>query len=597
MTDVQGAAAGGGAAPGLPDLTVAALRAARRRAQLDPVDLAERAHAAATAHAGATSAWIELVDRDWLLSRARELVEDGCELPLYGVPFAIKDNIDLAGVPTTAACPPFSYLPQRSAAAVRRLMAAGALPIGKTNLDQFATGLVGTRSPYGACSSVFDPRRVSGGSSSGSAVAVAAGVVSLALGTDTAGSGRVPAAFNGVVGVKPTRGLVSTAGVVPACASLDCVSVFAGDADGGRRALAVLAGYDPADARSRAARPGAGRAAGAPLRIAVPAAEQLADLDAASAAAWERTVADAAGVADAVVEIDLAPFLAAGRLLYGGPWVAERFSVAGDTLRRGGPGIDPVVRDIVLAGARWTAADAYSAQTELARLHALASEAWSVADVLLLPTAPTHPTHDEVAADPVGVNQRLGAFTTFANLLDLCAVAVPAGFRADGLPFGVTLLAPAFEDAALLDLAGRWPANAETVELVVCGAHLRGMPLNGQLVASGATFVRATTTAPVYRLLALPGGPPQRPGLIRAASGQASGAIAAEVWRLTPAALGRLVATLPAPLVIGTVELAGGATSPGFLCEPHAEVGAEDITAWGGWRPYYDGGGRGLSRP
>ena len=547
----------------------------------DPVAAAERAHAAAVEHAEASGAWISLVDRDWLLARAGEVAAG---LPLAGVPFAIKDNIDLEGVPTTAACPPFAYVPERSAAAVRRLMAAGALPIGKTNLDQFATGLVGTRSPYGSCASVADPTRISGGSSSGSGVAVGAGVVPLALGTDTAGSGRVPAAFNGVVGVKPTRGLVSAAGVVPACRSLDCVSVFAADVELGRRALAALAGPDRDDAYSRAAQAPSARRAGAPLRIGVPGA--LTDLEPAAAEAWSRALAAAAEVGDELVEIDLEPFLEAGRLLYGGPWVAERYAVAGETLARGGRGIDPVVRDIVLAGHDWTAVEAFRALEQLAALRTRADATWDAVDALLLPTAPFHPTHAEVAADPIGVNARLGAYTTFANLLDLCAVAIPAGPRADGLPFGVTLLAPAFHDAALLDLAARWPAPAEEFDLVVCGAHLRGMPLNPQLLELGARFVRATATAPVYRLVALPGGPPARPGLVRADEGDR---ILVEVWRLGAAALGRLTATVPAPLAIGTVALADGGAAPGFLCESYATGSAEDITAWGGWRAYCEG--------
>jgi allophanate hydrolase len=554
----------------------------------DPVAVAERAHAAAVEHAETSGAWISLVDRDWLLERAGELAAGPSDLPLHGVPFGIKDNIDLEGLPTTAACPPFAYRPERSAAAVRRLMAAGALPLGKTNLDQFATGLVGTRSPYGPCSSVADPSRVAGGSSSGSGVAVGAGVVPLALGTDTAGSGRVPAAFNGVVGVKPTRGLVSTAGVVPACRSLDCVSVFSAGVELGRRALAVLAGVDFDDAYSRPARAQSGWA-GAPVRIGVPGAACLDTLEPAGAEAWSRVVAAAAAIADEVVEVDLDPFLETGRLLYDGPWVAERYAVAGEWLARGGPGIDPAVREIVLGGRAWSAVDVFRAQEQLAGLRQWADATWLGIDTLLLPTAPFHPTHADVAADPIGVNARLGTFTTFANLLDLCAVAVPAGTRSDGLPFGVTLLAPAFHDTALLDLAARWPAQDAGVELVVCGAHLRGMPLNGQLLELGARFVRATATAPVYRLVALPGGPPQRPGLIRTAEGEEGRPIDVEVWRLDAAALGRLTASVPAPLAIGTVALADAAAAPGFLCESYAAAGAEDITAWGGWRAYCEG--------
>jgi allophanate hydrolase len=552
---------------------VASLHAAYRSGTLSPTEVAEEVHAAAVAHAEATAAWISVVDRDRLLGWARELEAGPRDLPLYGVPVAVKDNIDVAGVPTTAACPSFAYVPDRSATAVRRLRAAGALVIGKTNLDQFATGLVGTRSPYGACASVFDPERVAGGSSSGSAVAVADGIVPVALGTDTAGSGRVPAAFNGIVGVKPTRGLISAAGVVPACRSLDCVSVFAADVDGGRRVLAVLAGPDVADPYSRAAAP-FGQRSGAPLRIGVP--ERLDALDAPSAAAWERTVEQAAAAADAVVPVDLDPFLEAGRLLYAGPWLAERRAVV-EACAEGD--LDPSVRSAVASGARWSAADVFRAQETLAALAARTAETWAGIDVLLVPTAPTHPTLAEVAADPLGVNDRLGTFTTFANLLDLCAVALPATPRPDGMPFGVTLLAPAFADAALLDLAARWPPP--TVELAVCGAHMRGLELNGELVAVGARFVRATATAPSYRLYALPGG--ERPGLVRSPEGAA---IDVEVWRLDTAGLGSLLARIPAPLGIGTVDLANGASALGFLCEAHAAADARDITTHGGWRAY-----------
>ena len=490
--------------------------------------------------------------------------------PLHGVRVAVKDNIDVAGLPTTAACPSFAYAPERSAAAVRRLEAAGARIVGKTNMDQFATGLVGTRSPYGACSSVFDSSHVAGGSSSGSAVAVASGEVELALGTDTAGSGRVPAALNGIVGVKPTRGLVGTTGVVPACRSLDCVSVFARTVHDARRALALLAGADPEDPYSRGARQ---RPPALRLRLGVPFSV---DIDDAAAGAWEAAVA--AAPVDEIVEIDLEPFLAAGRMLYAGPWLAERYAAVGHALDA--PDVDPVVREVIGGGAGWSAADAFRGREVLAALGVHAARAWEAVDALLVPTVPCHPTHAEVAADPIGVNERLGTYTTFANLLDLCAVALPVGLRSDGLPFGVTLLAPAFGDAALLDLAGRWPLAGE-VELAVCGAHMRGMPLNGQLLALGARFVRATATVPSYRLYALAGG--ERPGLVRAPDGAA---ISVEVWRLPAAALGALMTAVPAPLAIGTVELVDGSAPCGFLCESYAVADARDITLHGSWQAY-----------
>lgn len=589
------AAAAPAAAAALPELSLPALAAAYRRGELTPAALARLAHAAAEESA-ATCAWIALVPLERLLARAAALERrDAGELPLYGVPFAVKDCIDVAGLETTAGCPGFARIADRSATVVERLEAAGALLVGKTNLDQFSTGLVGTRTPYGAPSSTWSDEHVSGGSSSGSAVVVARGLVAFAVGTDTAGSGRVPAAFNGVTGYKPTRGLLSTAGIVPACRSLDCPSVFARDAADARRVAAVAAGPDARDPRSRVAgAPGmpVAPATGLARRIAVPRAGALAGLlEPAAAAAWEAARERAREVADALVEVDVAPLLAAGRLLYEGPWLAERHAAVGALVADGLEGVDPVVRAVVGAGAHVTAAGVFDGQERLAALRAAASGVWEQADVLLLPTAPGHPTHAAVAADPIGANAALGRFTTFANLLDLCAVAVPAGARADGLPFGVQLLAPAFADRALLDLAARWPAGparpGAELRLVVCGAHLSGMPLAGELLARGARLEGPARTAPRYRLYALPGGPPRRPGLVRTAGEGA--AIEVEVWRLGAAALGDVVAGIPAPLGIGTVELADGRALPGFLCEGHALADAVDVTAHGGWRAYLSG--------
>jgi allophanate hydrolase len=511
--------------------------------------------------------------------------------PLHGLQFAIKDNIDLAGYPTTAACPDLAEKPaQRSAEAVARLLDAGAVPVGKTNMDQFATGLVGTRSPYGACHSVASAEHVSGGSSSGSAIAVAAGLVPLALGTDTAGSGRVPAAFNGIVGAKPTRGLVSTRGVLPACRSLDCVSVFTRTVGAARDALDVLVAADPDDPWSRSRPPVPPSGVAARMRVlAVP--EHLPDLDPPHRLAWDRALARARTVAAQVVTVDIGPFLDAARLLYEGPWLAERWHAFGHLLD--GPGVDPTVRGIVSPGRDLLAAEVFAAADRLAALRRRTEPMWADVDALLLPVTPGHPTLAEVAADPVGVNSRLGTYTNFVNLLDLCAVALPAGERDDGLPFGVQLLAPAFADEPLLDLAARWageperlaPAPAGETLLAVCGAHLTGLPLNPQLVRLGARLRWRARTAGGYRMFRLPGPGLPRPGLVRTGDGPAGG-LPVEVWQLSHQALGALLGAVPAPLGFGPVELDDGAAVTGFLAPTEAVAGALDVTAAGGWRAY-----------
>jgi len=514
--------------------------------------------------------------------------------PLAGLPFAIKDTIDLHGVPTTAGVPLPHPAAARSAPAVQRLIDAGAVPVGKTHLDQLATGLVGTRNPAGACHCITDATLVSGGSSSGSGVAVAAGVVPLALGTDTAGSGRVPAAFQGLVGLKPTRGLIPTLGVVPACPSLDCVTTLTRTVAAARAALSVLAGPDPVDPWSRPAPHrlplGVAERAGV---IAVPAGDL--DLDPADRELWAEALVRARAIADAVVEVDVEPFLAAARLLYEGPWVAERYAAFGHLLHPDGPHLDPVVRAIVLAGAELSAEAAFRGIHRLAELTAATAPLWQHADALLLPTTPGHPTLAAVAADPVGVNARLGTFTNGVNLLDLCAVAVPSGHRPGGVPYGVQLIAPAFADGPLLDLAARWcdepveeaPLEPGRVRLAVVGAHLSGLPLNGQLLDGGGRLHRRTRTAPGYRLFALPGGPPARPALVR--PGRASvgkGAVAVEVWDLAAAGIGALADTIPAPLGLGRLTLADGSDVLGFVADGLGVEGAQDITSYGGWRAY-----------
>ncbi|MGI6876371.1 allophanate hydrolase [Amycolatopsis sp. 3B14] len=522
-------------------------------------------------------AFISLLDEDRVQSTS-----DG---PLAGIPFAVKDNIDIAGVPTTGGCPARDTPATETAFAVQRLLDRGAVPIGKTNLDQFATGLVGTRSPYGACHSVFSPAHVSGGSSSGSAVAVALGVVPFALGTDTAGSGRVPAAFNGLVGVKPTRGLVSTRGLLPACPSLDCITTLTRTVAEARPVLDALVAFDEADPWSRPAPallpPGVARR----MRvIAVP--DGPLDLDPEHEAAWQAALAHAARVAH-VVRVDVTPFLAAARLLYEAAFVAERLAAFGHLLD--GPGVDPTVRSIVRGADRYSGADAFAGLHELARLRRLAERAFTGADALLLPVTPGHPTLAEVAADPVGVNTRLGTFTNMANLLDLCAVAVPAGSRADGLPFGVQLLAPAFADGPLLDLAARW--TGETVAppatrtlLAVAGAHLSGQPANVDLVRLGGVLHSRARTGPGHRVYTVD-GPFPRPGLLHTGDGPADG-IELEVWDLPEAAIGALLPTIAPPLHLGPLTLDDGSTVLGFVADTSCAAPARDITAYGGWRAY-----------
>ena len=550
--------------------------------------------------------WIELLSRERVAEFASQLKPaERAAQPLFGVPFAIKDNIDLAGVPTTCACPEFAYTPSRSATVVERLLAAGAIPIGKTNMDQFATGLVGTRSPYGACESVFDERSIAGGSSSGSGVAVASGMVAFSLGTDTAGSGRVPAACNHIVGMKPTKGLLSTRGVFPACRSLDCVSIFAGSSGDAHLILEAAAAPDEEDPFSRTAAP---FAISESFRFGVPARELLKFFgDREAEALFDEAAARLERIGGARVEFDYTPFLEAATLLYAGPWVAERRHALGEFFTRRGEAIDPTVRSIIAGADRYDAVAAFEGAYRLQALAAAARREWKKMDVMLLPTAGTTYTIAEVKADPVQLNSNLGYYTNFVNLLDLAAVAVPAGFRpGNGLPFGVTLIAPAFSDNALLALADQLhkalggamgktggriedqpgvPRQTGEIHLAVVGAHLAGQPLNHQLTSRGARLVRSIRTARNYRLFALANTSPPKPGLVRVSDAAGEG-IEVEVWALAPAAFGSFVAEVPAPMTIGSVQLADGSTVKSFLCEPAALEGASEITHFGGWRAF-----------
>ena len=536
--------------------------------------------------------WITLHDEADVLVAAKEVerrVDGGERLPLAGLVVAVKDNIDVAGLPTTAACPSYAYLPPASATAVRRLTDAGALVLGKTNLDQFATGLVGTRSPYGAVRHAHRPDRISGGSSSGSAVAVALGIADFALGTDTAGSGRVPAALHGLVGLKPTLGLVPNTGVVPAARSYDCVTVFAGTLTLAQRAIAVMAGPDPLDPTSRDWPASVRLAAGAQPRVAVPDAAGLAPLSEEARSAFGAVV-ERLRVGGAAVEvIDVEPFLRAAKLLYEGALVAERYAAVGEFVAGGSADLDPTVASIILAAGRLPAHRLAADQERLDRHKLEAAAALEGFDALLLPTTTGHPTIAEVAADPVAVNSRMGTYTNFVNLLDLAAVAVPGG-SADGSPFGVTVVSRAFDDQVAIDIAARLtgeqaeePLPPTGTDLVVFGAHLRGQPLNGQLTSLGARFAGPVRTAPEYRMVALPTEPP-KPGILRAASGGA--ALAGERWTLSPAALGRFLAALPAPMSLGMISLADGGSALGFQCDPVAAASGQEITEHGGWTAY-----------
>ena len=585
----------------IPDpLEISAIQAAYRAGTLTPVALMQEMLARIAAWPD-PAVFIARVPEAEVLARAAALAGQE-HLPLFGVPFVVKDNMDVAGMPTTAACPDFAFVPARDATVVAKLLAAGAILLGKANMDQFATGLNGTRSPFGAPRSVFNADYISGGSSSGSAVAVAAGFAAFSLGTDTAGSGRVPAAFNNIVGLKPSFGRISAAGVVPACRSLDCVSVFANSAADAATVLRVAEGPDAADAYSRV-----------PREVALPAAPRLGVLappdqdfsgDEDAAALYRRALAGASGFGWTLLEIDYAPFRDIAAALYGGPLVAERLAAIRPFFEAHEQAVHPVLREILNGARKYAAADLFAEQQRLQALRVAAQAELARCDALLLPTAPETFTVADMLAAPVARNARLGIYTNFVNLVDLAAIALPAGFGTNGLPFGVTVIGPPFSEASLAGCAARLhialgagagrsraqprgvlpPASTDDVSLVVAGAHLSGMALNHELLALGATLIRAGETAADYRLYALATTPP-KPGLARSPGFEGPG-IAVEIWRLSRAAFGQFVAALPAPMGIGRVTLVDGAVHPGFLCEAYALEGAADITAHGGWRAY-----------
>jgi allophanate hydrolase len=590
--------------------TIAAIVAAHRAGIVSPAQTIARTYQRIRDH-NDPAIFISLRDEKDAVAEAEALTrKDAARLPLYGVPFAVKDNIDALGLPTTAACPAFSYSPAHDATAVAKLRAAGAILIGKTNLDQFATGLVGVRSPYGIPINPIRADLIPGGSSSGSAVAVSAGLVPLALGTDTAGSGRVPAMLNNIVGLKPSLGLISTAGLVPACRTLDCISIFSLTVDDAMTALDVMAGADGTDPFSRNRPLAAVTAFPADLRLGVPRNGQLIFFgDKASEAAYGDALKRWAALGATLVEFDLEPFYETARLLYEGPWIAERYLVIRDLLASSPDSIHPVTREITAAGARLTAADTFAALYRLQALRRIAERAFANLDAVVLPTAPTAYSTAQVLANPIELNSRLGTYTNFVNLLDLCGLALPAAMRPDGIPFGITLLAPAGKDAMLASIGRIFHAETKLtlgakslpqpalapvapsaddgeIAIAVVGAHLSGMALNGELKELGGRLLEATATAPDYKLYALD-TTPAKPGMLRVGTGTGA-SIALEVWALSAAAFGTFVAAIPPPLSIGTVRLADGRGVKGFIVEPADISGARDISAFGGWRAFME---------
>jgi allophanate hydrolase len=587
--------------------TVAAIVAAHRAGITSPAETVARCFARIRAY-NDPAVFISLREEKDAIAEAESLAgKDTNALPLLGVPVAVKDNIDVKGLPTTAACPAFSYQPSHDATAVARLRAAGSIIIGKTNLDQFATGLVGVRSPYGIPVNPMRADLIPGGSSSGSAVAVSAGLVPLALGTDTAGSGRVPAMLNNIVGLKPSLGMVSTAGVVPACRTLDCVSVFSLTVDDAVTALAAMTGPDSADPFSRDRPLRDLTPLPARVRLGVPRNGQLIFFgDRASEAAYGEALKRWTALGADLVEFDMEPFYETARLLYEGPWVAERYLVIRNLLASSPNAIHPVTREITAAGSRITAAETFSALYRLQGLRKIAGRAFANMDAIVLPTAPTVYSTAQVLANPIELNSRLGTYTNFVNLLDLCGLALPASIRSDDIPFGITLLAPAGNDALLASIGRAFHADTrlrvgakglsqpplaalrasagDDLTIAVVGAHLSGMALNGEFMALGGRLLEAAVTAPDYSLYALATTPP-KPGMLRVEPGKGS-AIELEVWALSAAAFGQFVATIPPPLSIGTITLSDGRGVKGFLVEAAAVDGARDISTFGGWRAY-----------
>lgn len=573
------------------------------------------------AKSDASNVWISTISESQLLQMLDALDAKSIdELPLYGVPFAVKDNIDFAMLPTTAGCEAYTFQPDKSSTVVQLLIDAGAIPFGKTNLDQFATGLVGVRSPWGAVNNSFDPEYVSGGSSSGSAVAVATGQVSFSLGTDTAGSGRVPAALNNIVGMKATKGLLSCTGVVPACKSLDCVTIFANSTNEVNLLLNIAGQWDETDCFSRENKVTNSIDYFQPnkklsgLKVGVPASDQLSFFgDQSAKILFLENVERLKKEGVEVVNINFQPFLDAAKLLYEGPWVAERYAAIEDFFKADPKQCLPVIETIIGGATAYSAVDTFKAMYRLQAYKIQCDAILAQVDCVLTPTAGTAYRIKDVEADPIQLNSNLGYYTNFMNLLDYTAIALPAGILASGLPFGITLFGPAFSDRLLLSVGAQWQSltgltlgateqkliNTEQVlsssaadgqiDIAVCGAHLSGFPLNNQLTERSGYFVKSCKTSPDYRFYALAGGSPFRPGLIRVENDTEQGvAIEVEVWRLPESAVGSFLAGIGQPLGLGKIELEDGHWVTSFICEGYAVKSAQDITQFGGWRAYME---------
>jgi len=555
------------------------------------------------------TAWISLANNEQIIEQINRIDgKQAAALPLFGIPFAVKDNIDVAGWTTTVGCPDFAYKPAKTATSVQKLLDAGAILIGKTNLDQFATGLVGTRSPYGVVTNPFNPKYVSGGSSSGSASTVSRGLVLFSLGTDTAGSGRIPAAFTNTVGTKPTPGYMSTEGVFPACKTIDCISIFTLTAADASLVLDVM----KANAQDRMnepqyhPEPKLTQQFSAPIRIGIPKSADFLD-NTEYSQLFTKALKKIKEMGHHVIEVDITPFVKAGKLLYDGPWVAERYAVIEDFIKSHPNSLDPSVKKIIESGASYTAAQGFRAIYQLKDLETECQKAWSQCDLIVVPSAPRHPTIEELKEEPILRNSELGMYTNYVNLMRLAAIAVPADFTAEGLPFGVTLIGQGGSDFALLQFASQWQKltkmplgfahsappsdyldirNGDTshVRLAVVGAHLKGMPLHSQLVERQARFVKACKTANRYQLFALANTSPPKPGLVRAEQGGV--AIELEIYDLPTETIGSFLGLILSPLGLGTIELEDGSWVKGFICEPVGISGANNISQYGGWKNY-----------